>query len=128
MVTWSYSPAGSYTTPLLYMNYNVDSIVFNGTTWTYSTEYTYINYAITFSTPLPSTNYIAIGQAYSPYLRPQSADVIFHPVFSDRTTSSCVLSLVIDLADGTVANWFAPVSASRPTGENTYMNFQIVGT
>lgn len=125
MVTWSYGAL--YSQPQLYMNSNVSSVTFNRT-WNYSSTYTWIQYDITFSVDLPSTNYIAVGQAYSPFRTPDHADFVFHPVYSNRSTSSCTLALAIDLSVESVANWFAGASGSFPNGDNSYMTFQILGT
>jgi hypothetical protein len=126
MVTWSYG--GLYSQPQLYMNYNVNSIVYSRA-WA-AGNFTWLEYAVTFSANLPSTNYIAVGQAFSPFANPEKQDVIFHPVYSNRTTTTCIIALAVDTATYgiSVPTFFSGSSGSFPNGENTYLTFQILGT
>lgn len=124
MVTWSFNAL--YNQPSLYMQNNIASVVFVGT-WNYSGDYTWINYGITFTEDLPSTNYILQGRAYSAYLAPEAADVVFHPVYSKRTVSTCTMSLAINLNVGSVANYFAGSSGSFPTTDQAYVSFEVLG-
>lgn len=127
MVTWSYG--GLYSQPQLYLNSNVSSFGFNRT-WNYSSaggNWTWLQYDITFSIDLPSSNYLLQGQAFSPFQHPEKQDVIFNPVYSQRNPSSCSLFLAVNTDTYTVAQFFAGSSGSFPAGDNTYLTFQILG-
>lgn len=126
MVTWSFGAL--YSQPSLYLQNNIESVVFVGT-WNYSGtgNYTWINYGITFIKDLPSTNYILQGQCFSPYFAPEKADVIFHPVYSNRTVNTCTMSIAVDLSLSSVANFFAGSSGSFPNTDQTYVSFGVLG-
>jgi hypothetical protein len=128
MVTWSFGAL--YSQPQLYLQNNITSVEFvnssNGT-WNYSGDYTWINYGIIFNQPLPSTNYTLIGQAFSAYLKPEVADVVFHPVYSNRSVTTCTMSIAINLGVSSVANWFAGSSGSFPTTDQSYVTFTVLG-
>jgi hypothetical protein len=123
MVTWSYGATG--TQPSLYMNNNISTVryVSNFTDSTYA----WYQYGIEFSNTLPSTDYIITGDSYSPYGNPERTSVIFHPVYSNRTTTSCTISIAINTNSTTAAAFFAGSSASYHNGENTYLAFQVYG-
>ena len=131
MITWStalpnyYSPSGNN---CVYLQNNV--VAFNyDNTFTQGT-YTWFTYDIYFLNPLPSTNYIVVGQAYAPYYHPQPGEVIFHPVYSNRTTESCRISIALEnTLTVPVTDWFALVfaSGSYPNDHRPYLTFQVIG-
>ena len=130
MVTWSYG--ASATQPSLYLQNNIDSFQYISNT--VKTDTTFFHYGVTFTTPLNNTNYILMGDAYAPYrgtenYQPSARQgIVFHPVYSNRTTSSCTMSLAIDTTLISTATWFSSVSSSYPNGQNTYLTFQIIGS
>jgi hypothetical protein len=94
MVTWSYGASG--TQPSLYYSNNISSIryVSNFT----DGGYAWYKYGIEFSNVLSSTEYMLLGDCYSPYNIPERTSVVFHPVYSNRTTASFTMSLAINNA------------------------------
>lgn len=129
MVTWSvatpyyYSPVG---TNCVYLGNNIAAFSYDS--YFVQTNTTWFNYDIYFLNPLSSTNYIVIGQAYAAYWHPQPGEVIFHPVYSNRTTSSCRISLALDnTVTVPISDWFLPISGSYPNTQWPYLAFQVIG-
>ena len=128
MITWSVGQ--SYSTPSgnsnVYMNNNIAGFTYLSNFA--SSTYYYFNYGIVFSNALPSNNYILIGEAYAPYYHPQKGDVIFHPVYSNRTTTGCTMSIALDAAlTVPVSDWFVVISGSYPADQWPYLTFQVIG-
>jgi hypothetical protein len=123
MVTWSYG--ATFSQPQLYLSSNVSAIRYLSTFT--SGVWAWFQYGIDFTNALPSTNYILMGQAFDPYANPNKADVVFHPIYSNRTTTSCTMSLTIDTTLTASSAWFSAVSASYPSSENPYLAFQVLG-
>ena len=117
MITWS---AGvSY--PQIFSNYNISSI-----TWLnrfgYSTTY-WDQFGVTFTNPLPNTNYILIANGYQPYYNPPQIFVNFHPIYSNRTTTSFTMSLATVNSEDA----YTSVSSSYPNDKYGYITFEILG-
>lgn len=142
-VTWSVA-GRAY--PQVYQSNNINSIKWLGTdftrpatghTFTYDTVW--IQYGVTFTTPLNSSNYMLMGNCYQPYAynkgsgnkgtSPQ-AFVVLHPVYSQQTTTKFTMSIGIPYGsalDTDLPDYLTQQPGLYPDGIYPYMNFQILG-
>jgi hypothetical protein len=111
--------------------YNISSIVsvdsFTKGTYdplTFNLPVTYSQFAVTFTNAVPQPNYILIGSGVKLYGLGSNdkADVMIHPVYGNRTTSSFTMSVVTQGPN----NFYTEVSASYSSGRTGYVTFQIL--
>jgi hypothetical protein len=113
-VTWSAGRA----TNALFKSFNISSMTFLNF---FTNTDTWAQFGLVFTTPLTSTNYILIGTGDQPYANREPATVILHPVYANRTTTSCTMSVGTDNSA-----FYTSTGGTYPNTEYGFIQFQII--
>ena len=118
---WAYiSWSVGVTIPQIITSYNISSVKWLGEFGVGPRFWD--QFSVTFQQPLLNSNYMLIGDGNKPFGN-QPTQVIFHPVYNNRTVSSFTMS-ISSLAGG---NFYTSASGSYGDDEYGYIAFQILG-
>ena len=124
-ITWSTGVASPHIT----MQNNISSFTYldkftnAGDPSHYVSPSTWSQFGVIFSAPLDNTNYMVMGDGYQPYILPERAGIIVHPIHSNRTTGGFTMS--INTANS--SDFYTTTSGVYPNDEYGYINFQVLG-